>query len=161
MTEYALVSPEGIADRIQPASHINPDVATKPGWCWLSVRREYGEPFEGVEGNEYVVRTVDPATLPPPVPLAISDRQFAHALKNSGVITHAEAMAFVQTGTIPAALQSIVDQIEDQDAREAAELLLAGATIFERGHQMTEALRTGIGWTTEQADDLWREGATL
>lgn len=96
-----------------------------------------------------------------PVPQQISDRQFAQALKDAGVISFAEALAFVQTGTIPPALQATVDAITDQETREAAMLLLAGATVFERVHPMTEALRGAMGWSAEQTDDLWRAAAEL
>lgn len=97
----------------------------------------------------------------PIIPNAISDRQFAHALKRAGIISHDEAMAFVQTGTIPAALQSVIDAIPDQQQREDAELLVAGAQTFYRDHPMTEALRLGMGKTSEEIDDLWRQGAAL
>lgn len=105
-----------------------------------------------------VARIVAPSQ---PVPQEISDRQFVHALKNAGIITFAEALAFVQTGTIPAALQKVLDGIPYQEQREDAELLLAGATVFRRDHPTTEALRVGMGWTSEQTDDLWRAGAAL
>lgn len=108
-----------------------------------------------------VAREREAADPVAPVPATVSDRQFAHALKNAGVITHAEAMAFVQTGTIPAALQAMIDAIEDQQRREDTELLLAGATVFERGHPMTEALRVGMGKTAAEVDDLWRAAAAL
>jgi hypothetical protein len=91
----------------------------------------------------------------------ISDRQFAQALKMAGVITFQEAMAFVQVGAIPALLQAAVDAIQDQDTREAAALLIAGATQFYRLHPMTIALGTALGWTSEQMDALWASAAAL
>lgn len=47
---------------------------------WYPVLREYGEPFEGVANDVYVIRTVDPASLPPPVPDRVSPRQARLAL---------------------------------------------------------------------------------
>ncbi len=91
----------------------------------------------------------------------ISDRQFAQALKLAGVITFQEALAFVQVGAIPALLQGAVDAIQDQDIREAAEMLIAGATQFERFHPMTVALGTALGWTADQMDALWASAAAL
>lgn len=91
----------------------------------------------------------------------ISDRQFVHALKLATVITHAEAMAFVQIGAIPEALQTAIDAIENQAARESAELIVAGATVFERNHPVTASLGAALGWTSEQVDDLWRTASEL
>ncbi len=91
----------------------------------------------------------------------ISDRQFAQALKIAGVITFQEAMAFVQVGAIPALLQGAVDAIQDHTTREAAEMLIAGATEFYRLHPMTIALGTALGWSAEQMDALWATAATL
>lgn len=106
-------------------------------------------------------------TPPPPPPnnvppvTTISDRQFAHALKLMDIITHDEAMAFVQTGTIPVVLASFVSAIPDQSQREDAELLLAGATEFRRHHPATAALAAGLGWTSEQVDELWATATKL
>lgn len=159
MPEYALYKGGVFAEiRKYPSK---PDDIKHKGVSWYPVVRGFGEPFDGLVDGEHIIRTVDPATLPRPVPFQISDRQFAHALKNAGVITHQEAMEFVQTGTIPAALKTVVDAIADREQREAAELLLAGATVFQRGHPMTEALRSAMKWTKEQTDDLWRAGASL
>ncbi len=91
----------------------------------------------------------------------ISDRQFAQALKMAGVITFQEAMAFVQTGTIPALLQGAIDAIQDQQTREAAEMLVAGATEFYLMHPMTVALGNAIGWSDEQRAALWATAAAL
>lgn len=157
--EYALYKSGVFAEiRQYPA---RPEDIEHKAVTWFPVVREYGDPFVGIENGAHVIRTVDPETLPPPVPSTISDRQFAHALKNFGVLTHSEAMEFVQTGTIPAPLQAVIDAIEDTEQREAAELMLAGATTFDRSHPMTELLRAAMKWTPEQADDLWRHGASL
>lgn len=96
-----------------------------------------------------------------PVPASISDRQFAHQLKKAGVITHAEALAFVQTGTIPAALSAIVEAIKDQDAREDAELLISGAVEFRRDHPLTGAIAAAHGWSDQETDDFFRAAGQL
>lgn len=97
---------------------------------------------------------------PPPVPQTISDRQFFQQLAVAGVITQAEALAAVKTGDIPAALDSIVQSLPPEDAFNA-EMLLSGATIFDRSHPMTAALAVAMGWTTEQLDALWTAAAAL
>lgn len=37
MPNYALVSPQNVIDRIEPDTRIDPTVATKAGWRWLTV----------------------------------------------------------------------------------------------------------------------------
>lgn len=161
MSTYALVS--AIDEVLRAAEFTDrPEDPVGKGWRWLPLIVQEGETDGYAVGAESVVQTVKPPPIPEPViPEEISDRQFAHVLKNRGVITHAEAMAFVQTGTVPAALAAVVAAIPDQTAREDAELLLAGATVFQRHHPMTEAVRAAMGWTVEQVDALWSDGALL
>jgi hypothetical protein len=109
---------------------------------------------EGNEPNPYV-------PPPPPVPQEISDRQFFQQAAVAGVITQAEALAAVQTGTIPAVLQAMVDAIQDADERFAATMILSGATIFERNHPLTEAIGVGAGWTSEQIDQFFMLASLL
>lgn len=96
-----------------------------------------------------------------PVPQSISDRQFAHVLALQGLISQEEALAWVKTGDVPAALQALVDEIPDPTIKFSAQMLLAGATVFERDHPMTAQLAAGLGMSSEQVDDLWRAAAAL
>jgi len=67
MTDYALVSPEGQIDRVQSDRTIDPTTGTKPGWLWLPVVVETGEPLGDTVLANYVRRgVVDPASIPPP-----------------------------------------------------------------------------------------------
>ncbi len=91
----------------------------------------------------------------------ISDRQFAQALKMAGVITFEEALAFVQIGAIPALLQGAIDTIEDQETREAAEMLVAGATQFYLNHPMSVALGQALNWSQQEREALWATAAAL
>lgn len=103
-------------------------------------------------------------SLPPPppaIPQVISDRQFFQQAAVLGVITQAEALAAVQTGAIPAILQTIVDGIPDADQKFAATMLLAGATSFERAHPFTNAVGAALGWTSEQIDQFYIAAAQL
>lgn len=102
-----------------------------------------------------------PAPYAPPPPQTISDRQFFQQAAIDGLITQAEALAAVQTGTIPASLQAIVDGIADADQRFAATMLLAGATVFERYHPLTEAVGAAFGWTSAQIDTFFTQAAGL
>lgn len=98
---------------------------------------------------------------PPPVPQSISDRQFAEQLAIDGLITIQEGLDWVSAGVVPAQLQSIVDAIEDEAMNRSANFLLRGATVFERGHPMTEFLGASLGKTADDLDAIWRNGALL
>ena len=128
--------------------------------AWFPVVREYGVPFEGVEGDAYVVRKVDPATLPPPVPPVISDRQFFEQLAYMNVISEADAEAAVATGTLPSAMVDLVSLLPEQ-AQFPARMLLKGATQFYRQHEMTDTIAWLYGWTSSQVDDLFRSASAL
>jgi len=92
---------------------------------------------------------------------AISDRQFAQALADLGVIARAEALAFVKRGEVPAALKAAIDAIPDEAERFAADMQVSGTTVFERAHPSTLALAHALGWSEAQADELWRRAAAL
>lgn len=111
---------------------------------------------------EAVLAAHDPdAAAPEPVPDEISDRQFAQALADLGVISRAEALAFVKRGEVPAALQAAIDAIPGEEERFAADMQVSGATTFERQHPSTLALAQALGWSDAQMDDLWRRAADL
>lgn len=103
----------------------------------------------------------EPESEMPPVPQTISDRQFFQQAAILGIITQAEALAAVQTGTIPPVLQSIVDGIQDASEKFAATMLLAGATVFERNHPFTNAVGNALGWSTQQIDQFFIDAAKL
>jgi hypothetical protein len=96
----------------------------------------------------------------PPVP-DISDRQFFQQMAIEGTIMRDEALAAVKTGSIPTSLQTIVDGIQDQAQRFTAEMLLSGATTFQRSHPLTDAIGQATGRAPEQIDDFFRSAAQL
>lgn len=158
MAEFSLCV-GGVFQEIRrlPARPIN---IPHKGVTWFPVVREYGEPFEGVEDDNYVVRTVNPATLPPPVPGVISDRQFFEQMAEAGLATQEEAEAAVATGTLPASLAELVGLLPEQ-ARFKASMLLKGATQFYRDHEMTDTIAWLYGWTGAQVDDFFRDAGRL
>lgn len=107
-----------------------------------------------------VVKYQPPAPLPPAVPELISDRQFFQALALAGAITREEAIAAVKTGSIPAALQAVLDTLPE-DQRFGAEMLISGATIFERSHPMVPLLGAALGKSAADLDALWTAAAAL
>lgn len=111
---------------------------------------------EGAVREEYDIEDAPPAPVPP----SISDRQFFQAMALAGGITQAEALAAVRTGDIPAALAAIIAQMP-AEAKFNAEMLLSGATVFERTHALTEQLGAAMGWTSAQIDELFRMAGAL
>ncbi|MCA3184385.1 MAG: hypothetical protein INH13_12335 [Cupriavidus sp.] len=101
-----------------------------------------------------------PYVAPPlPVPASISDRQFAHELRARGIITQAEALAFVARGQLPGALAALIAALPTPSARDDAELLIVGATNFERAHPFTKTLAARFGWSSNYIDDFFRAAA--
>jgi hypothetical protein len=102
----------------------------------------------------------------PPLP-AISDRQFAHGLAKRGIITFPHALAFVKTGEIPPALQTILDDpafiasLPAGITMDDVLLLVAGATTFERQHPVSLAIIAAFGWDATAADAFWTECLAL
>jgi len=119
------------------------------------------EQVAALKAENETLKTQEPGHVTPePASLSISDRQFAHQLRNMGVITQAEALAFVARGELPAQLAAIVSAMEPT-ARDDAELLLSGAVVFHRNHPFTEAIGTAFGWTSEQIDEFFSEAVKV
>lgn len=109
----------------------------------------------GVIDHDYV----EPVEVGP-VPATISDRQFAQQLAKLGLITNEEALAWVKAGVVPAAFDAFVQSLPEAQQFDA-EMLLSGATQFDRYHQLTETFGAARGMTPEQIDDVWRAAAAL
>lgn len=93
---------------------------------------------------------------PPPVPVSISRREFYQGLAAAEKITKDEALAAIKTGTIPGALQVMIDSMTDEDAAFKAECLLAGASDFERDNPLVMIFAIKEGMTEKEVDDFWR-----
>ncbi|GJE45377.1 hypothetical protein [Methylobacterium soli] len=119
------------------------------------------------------IRTPEGEPLPVfPAPLSdISDRQFGRGLWGERVFTFAECEAFVSVGTIPAALQAIVDMLPDDDTgspteRKEAVLLIKGAKAYAFANPLVEVVRVALAaqdpkWTPEYLRARWVEWAIL
>lgn len=94
------------------------------------------------------------------VPQTISDRQFFQQLAIAKVISQEEALAAVKTGDIPSALSGFIAALPDA-ARFNAEMLLSGATVFQRNHPLTNAVAMAQGMTADQVDEFFRQAAKL
>lgn len=104
--------------------------------------------------------------LPPPVvapvPQAVSDRQFFQALALQGMISNAEALAAVKTGEIPLAMANFIATMP-ADQQFNAQMLLAGATVFERSNALVPAFMAAQTppMTGADIDALWTFAGSL
>lgn len=96
-----------------------------------------------------------------PAPDVISRRQFFQQLAVQEVITRQEALAAIASGAIPPAIEAVIDQIEDEDEKFNAQMLLIGAQSFERMHPLSDTVKDIAGWTAEERDAFWREAGKL
>ena len=69
-------------------------------------------------------------------------------------------MAAIKTGDIPSALSGFIAALPDA-ARFNAEMLLSGATVFQRDHPLTNAVAMAQGMTADQVDEFFRQAAKL
>ena len=105
---------------------------------------------------------IEPRDVPDPiiVPEEISDRQFFQQLAVDAEITEEEAEDAVASGTVPAALLAVVNQLP-ADQRFAARMFLKGATVFKRSHPMTAVIAAAKGWSSSRVDALWTNASAL
>lgn len=102
-----------------------------------------------------------PPPEPEPVPAEISRRQFFQILEKRGLITKAEALSALTTGTLPAAFEAVIADIPTEDGQFDARMLLVGASMFRRDSALVPVFAAHVGYTSEQTDQLWRDGAAL
>lgn len=110
--------------------------------------------FEDVEEPDFDI----PEVLLPAEP--ISDRQFFQQLAIAGHITEAEALAAVATGTLPAAVETIVIGMPIDD-QFSARMLLSGATKFERNHPLVGVFASALDMSVLELDIFWSAASTL
>lgn len=116
---------------------------------------------DDVQALVALVDAAEPIAPPIPIPDVISDRQFGVGLQRLGLITNEEARAFIKTGDLPPTLAAFVAAIPDEQARFEAEMLISGATTFERSHPLVLATAAGLQWTPEQVAQFWATAARL
>lgn len=89
MNSYALLI-DGIFKEIRQLSEKPLDIPHK-NVTWHEVVHEFGNSeFTGLENNVWVIRTIDPSTLPPPVPKYITSRQLRLFLLQQNMLDSVE-----------------------------------------------------------------------
>jgi hypothetical protein len=158
MTTYAIINGEGvITNRI---ILYDADGWELPEGFTLTRETETTYEIGGTLLDGVYTPPERPAPPPPPVPTEISDRQFFQQLAIAGIITPTEAIAAVATGTIPAALKALVNQLPT-DQMFGATMLLSGDVSFSRTHPLTAAIGAAYGMTAAQIDALWTAASKL
>lgn len=125
---------------------------------------EYGQTiWAAAMAGDYgeIAEYVAPDPVAETIPDEISRRQFFQQLAVDEIITKAEALAALQSGTIPSALQAIIDALPSEDDQFSATMLIIGATSFSKSHDLVETVRVAFGWTEEQRDTFWLAASKL
>lgn len=112
------------------------------------------------EAQDNVIPPYVPPEVVEPAPEEISDRQFFQELANREIITEEEALAAVMTGTIPAAMQAMIDALPEEQQFPAT-MLVSGATTFHRRHPLTGLIGILGSWDDAGLDKLWRDAHAL
>ncbi|KAA0689866.1 hypothetical protein DTW90_30710 [Neorhizobium sp. P12A] len=112
------------------------------------------------EEADYAATLANPNLLPPPELPSITDRQFFQQLAAQSLITQTEAIAAVATGTIPAAMQALVNQLP-ADQQFDAQMKISGAREFLRSDPLVAAFGQMEGMTSADIDALWVAAAAL
>ncbi len=121
----------------------------------------YQERILDAVGNVLEIRERVEQPLPPdPVPETVTETQFMRAAVKVGIVTAAEAKAYLARGVIPAFVETAVAQIP-ANVRTDAELKIIGSDTFHRADPVFAMLIAGGAATSEQVDDLFRLAATL
>jgi len=97
---------------------------------------------------------------PVPVPQTISRRQFFQHLANLYMITRDEALAAMKSGTIPTALATMIDALP-ADQKFNAEMILVGATEFQRDHPLVSMFASSMNLSSSDIDTFWTAAAAL
>jgi hypothetical protein len=153
MTEYALLIDSQFRESRYYAE--KPDDIPHKNVAWYPVVREYGAPFEGLEGDTWYIRTVDPATLPIPVPRQITRRQCALQLLSMQVVMPQEALAMTKSAEVPAAVAQVFAGMSEEQ-RILAEIDFA-ATTYYRDNQLLGMM----GLTEQQIDQFFIAAARM
>ncbi|MEI4470914.1 hypothetical protein [Frigidibacter sp. MR17.24] len=144
-------------------------------------RREDGSYVITVNGLPYHVTAEDPLfsavdgsdaplELPPEAPvlsieeqraaMSLTDLQFAMAAAGLGLMTTAEAEAWVARGELPVLALTAISALPEAE-QPFARIRFAGARTIERLDPFMPALQAAAGLTDEQVDALFAAGAAL
>lgn len=118
---------------------------------------------DGKWGYVRIETPSDPNPTPepqePPIPATISKRQFWQQLANMGMITKAEALAVMVSGTLPPAFDALVSALDEDDEFKARMQL--ATNDYERSNEYVAAFAQAQDIDDATVDEIWKQGATL
>ena len=135
-----------------PEESVAEDEAEAEGAPWEADRAAV---LAALETEAAKPLTVDPR----PVPEAISRRQFGYGAVMVGKMTQAEALAFVNLGTLPAAVETVIAALPGPQ-QFAARMSLA-SNEFHRHNPATLQFLPLLNIDGPTADAAWRYGASF
>lgn len=108
---------------------------------WHQVVREYGTTeFTGLKNNKWVIRTIDPSTLPP-VPRSVTPRQVRLLLLQQDLLDDVETMILTQPKEIQIAWEYALE--------------------FQRNDPLLNTLAQNLNLTEQQLDEFFIAAAQL
>lgn len=93
-------------------------------------------------------------------PSSVTDKQFFQAAAQVGIITQAEAIAFMANGAFPATLMAAFAALPAGE-QFAAKMAVLGARNFVRSDPFVVSLSQAMGKTPAEVDALFTLGASL
>jgi hypothetical protein len=101
-------------------------------------------------------------TVPPVVANAIiTRRQFYQQAAIAGFITQDDALNALAIGKIPPALEAVVNQLNTDDEKFAARMLLIGAEFFDKNNSLVENVRVALNLTEEDITNFFAAASLL
>lgn len=139
MNEYALFV-DGVLKEIRVYEAKPADIPHKK-ITWHNVIREYGAPSASLENGNWIIRTVDPSTLPTPVPSSVTAAQIRIFLHKAGMLEGVEA------------------QIASMS--KEAQIAWEYSTEVQRASPLLDEVAQVFKLTPEQIDQFFIEAAAL
>jgi hypothetical protein len=115
--------------------------------------------YSGVRLVQMFADVPDPSIIPQT--MTISKRQFYQQAAVDDFITTTEALAAMQIGTIPPLLMNVVNTITVNSEKFKAEMLLTGASDFQRDHPLTLTIGSALSLSNTQIDTFFNEAGLL
>ena len=137
--------------------------ALAPGSNWVLV----GEVCTDVNGNPGLT-WLDSSSRPTcavisayvPVPVSVTRRQYYMEGAAMGWFTQAQALALIQTGTLPPSIVSYVNSLP-ANQQFAAQMYLIGETTYYRNNALLNAMATAGGISQATMDAVFIAAALL
>jgi len=104
--------------------------------------------------------TADEIAARNPVPEEVSSRQFFQQLAKDGDCTEAEALAYVQTGALPAVLSTVINGLPES-IRFDVRMEVIGANEFYRSTPTVDLVGYLLGKDSSALDRIWRLASKL